>query len=232
MKCFISCLTFLLLINCSTFNLALAAEDDLGLWTPIYIKLPVTKKIIGNFEVNTRLQENITDINQLLIRPSIGYKLNENLSVWQGHAWISSYLPRFIREQRIWQQILHEKHFSKFDLMNRTRFEERFIQNVEGVSLRGRHFLRAGYVLDKNKIWSLIISNELFVNLNSHFQGPQAGIDQNRVFAGINKKINNNFNFDLGYQLQYINNQAPARDRLNHVILANFYIDLPSLLKE
>lgn len=86
-------------------------EDDLGLWTPIYIQTPITKKVRLNLEVNPRIQENIRDVFQLLLRPSISYKLTENLSIWQGYAWVTFYNPRFLREQRIWQQILYEKFF-------------------------------------------------------------------------------------------------------------------------
>ena len=206
-------------------------EDDLGLWAPVYIKMPLTEKIKSNLEINPRIQENVTHINQLLVRPSLGYQLTKDLSVWQGYGWVTNYIPRFVREQRIWQQILHEKNFSKFVLTNRFRFEERLIQDVEGVSLRGRYLLRTLYPVSKNKLWSLVLSDELFVNLNAHHDGPQVGVDQNRLFVGVNKKINKNINIEGGYQLQYINSLSPHIDKLNHIILISLYVTLPQFVK-
>ena len=207
-------------------------ENDLGLWTSVYIKLPVSEKIKTSFEVHPRIQNNITHINQLLLRPSVGYQVNKNLSLWQGYGWITNYIPRFAREQRTWQQVLYEKEFSRFTFSSRFRFEERFIQDVEGVSLRGRDLIKFVFPLNKKKDWGLVLSDELFVNLISHFHGPQAGIDQNRLFVGLSKKISENVKLEGGYQLQYINNNSPKADRLNHIIRVNMYFTLPQLLKD
>ncbi len=88
------------------------------------------------------------------------------------------------------------------------------------------------YPLGNKKKWLLVISNELFLNLNSHFKGPQARIDQNKFFTGINKKISDNINLEGGYQLQYINQKGPQADKLNHIVLFNLYIPLPQLIED
>lgn len=209
-----------------------ALENDLGLWSSTYISLPINKKFKANLEINPRIQKNITHINQLFVRPSIGYQLTDHLSIWQGYGWITNYIPTFTREQRIWQQLLHEKDFSKFRLINRLRLEERFIQDVNGVPLRTRYLLRAMFPIEKTKKWFFVTSDELFVNFDSHFHGPQAGIDQNRFFVGLNHKISDNVSLEGGYQMQYLNKQLPTQDRLNHIILINMYFNLPQLLKD
>lgn len=100
------------------------------------------------------------------------------------------------------------------------------------VSLRGRWFLRALYPLDKNKKLFFSLYDEFFLNLNNHTNGPQSGVDQNRLFAGIYRKINENVGAELGYQLQYVNNPAPQIDRFNHIILSNIYIELPQIFRD
>ncbi len=211
---------------------AYAVENDLGLWAPIYLELPINKKVESRLEINTRLQDNVTALNQLVVRPSIGYNINDKLSLWAGHAWSTYYSDRFLREQRPWQQILLMNRFGKLLLVNRTRLEERFIQDVEGVSIRGRHSVKGIYSLGNKQMWELVLANELFVNLNSHFGGPQAGIDQNRFYTGIARVINKNVKVETGYQLQYINQPSPKMDRLNHAILISLFITLPQLLKD
>lgn len=177
----------------------MAVENDLGLWTPVYIKLPVTEKIITQLEINPRIQENITHINQLLVRPSIGYQLSKNLSIWQRYAWVTNYIPNFVNENRIWQQILYGREIGRFILSSRSHLEERFIKNVHGSPIRFRNMFRVQYTLNKNKDLAFVIYDEPFINIGTHFQGPQSGIDQNRFFTGLNKKINQYTNIEGGY---------------------------------
>jgi len=209
---------------------AFALENDLGLWTPVYIKLPVTEKFKAQLEINPRIQENVTHINQLLIRPSVGYQLTKNLSIWQGYAWVTNYTPKFVSEQRIWEQVLYEREFGRWGLSSRTRLEERFIQNVHGTPVRFREMLRVQYVLDKKKNWAFVAYDEPFINLSTHFHGPQAGVDQNRFFVGLNRKVSKYANVEGGYLMQYFNIHAPSQDRINHNILVNLYINLSQLL--
>ncbi len=225
-------LILLLVVICNLIIFpVLAVENDLGLWTPIYIKLPVTEKIITQLEINPRIQENITHINQLLVRPSVGYQLTKNLSIWQGYAWVTNYIPSFVNENRIWQQILYEKEIGRFVFSSRSRLEERFIENVHGTPVRFRNMFRAQYALDKNKHWAFVIYDEPFINIGSHFQGPQSGIDQNRFFVGLNKKFTQNTSIEGGYLMQYLNVASPIQDRLNHNILVNLYLTLPQVIK-
>lgn len=224
------------ILNTSAFaNSDHYLQDDFGYWTPIYLNVPVTDKIRGQFEVNPRIQQNGTHINQLLVRPSIGYNLTKNWSVWQGYAWVTNYLPSFVSEQRIWQQLLYEKHFErvpKLSLINRFRTEERFIQHINGSPFRIRNMFRLQYALDKDKKWSFVLFDEPFVNIGSHDNGPQSGVDQNRFFAGINRKFNSHCNAEAGYLMQYINTPNSGVDKLNHNILVNVYFTTPQLFNK
>lgn len=212
---------------------ALAVENDFGLWVPTYINLPITEKVKSQLEVTPRIQDNLTEFSQLLIRPSVGYQLTKELSIWQGYGWITNYIPKFASENRIWQQLLYEKHFKRFprfSLVNRFRVEERFFEDVNGVPVRLRNMLRLQYALGKKQKWSLVLFDEPFINLGKTPIGPN-GIDQNRLFVGLNRKVTKDFNYDFGYLMQYINRFSPIDDRLNHNILINFYLTLPQVIK-
>ena len=216
---------------CFTARPSYAVYNDPGLWAPTYILLPINNKFKANLEISPRIQKNISHINQLFLRPSLGYQLTENLSIWQGYAWITNYIPRFVREERIWQQILHEKHFSKFTLINRLRLEERFIQDINGVPLRMRYLFKVKIPFGETKKWAFVIFDEPFINLDTHFKGPKAGVDQNRFFIGLNRKLSDNVSVEGGYQMQYINRRSPMQDKLNHIILINMYFNLPQVFR-
>lgn len=206
-------------------------ENDLGLWTAINVNAPIKGKFESRFQFSPRLVSNITDFNQFILHALLGYRFNEHFSFFQGYAWSTLYIPNFRREQRPYQELTFSHELSKIVLDHRFRFEERFIQDIEGISLRARYRLKGIYPLDVKKIWSLVLFDELFVNLNSHFDGPQAGIDQNRLYAGINRKLTDNTNIDLGYQLQYLNRPGPSLDRLNHFIFFYLNFNLPPMFK-
>ena len=223
-------LIFCLIISLFNFQAARAdsyLEDDLQLWVPVYITFPVKDKIKGYFEVNPRTGDNVTDFSQLIIRPAVGYQVNDKLSLWQGYAWVTNYLGGFRNENRIFQQLIYQHKFlKKLLFIHRARLEERLIEDTGSTAIRGRYMLRAHYPLGKSKKWSLALYDEIFLNLNSVAGGPNAGLDQNRLFGGINKKINDQVNAELGYQMQLINRQAPVVDHLVHGVLMNIFINL------
>ena len=208
-----------------------AVQNDLGLWTPVFITLPINEKVSSQLEINPRIQDNVTRFNQLFINPSLTYNLNKFFSFTQGYSWNPEFNP-FSNRSRIWEQLQLRNNFSKLRLENRFRLEERFIEDVSGVPVRGRYRIGIWMPLDKEKKWALVTWDEIFVNFNSRPQGPQGGFDRNWLFAGINKKISENVNLEGGYMFQYINNKSPKQDLLNHVILVNLYINLLQLIKK
>jgi hypothetical protein len=213
--------------------------SDFRLWTPVYLTVNLPSKFLAYMEVNPRIGDDVTNIDQLLLRPAIGYKLTENLSIWQGYAWVGNFNQRhtppqspFFEENRIFQQVIYTQKFSGFKFMSRTRLEERWIEHADGTALRFRQMLRLAYPLPIASDWALVGYDEIFINLNAvgvpAGKGPGAGIDQNRFFLGINKTFNQYFNVDIGYQNQMINSrQLPGNANLiNHIFLLQFFINL------
>lgn len=203
-------------------------ENDLQLWLPVTFKTKVDDHFFGYFEVQPRIGNNLvgpTDpaegdhFSLLIVRPAVGYQVNKVMSVWQGYAWAPSYLPRYRNENRIWQQVMFENKIKKLTIINRTRLEERWFENSGGTSVRARHLVRGLYPIGKSKKWSLVASEEYFVNLNSAQNAPKSGFDQNRFFIGFNRKINDTMNFETGYMLNFVNRADPLADRFNHAIL-------------
>lgn len=202
-------------------------KNDLQAWQVVTLqtKTGPGKRILGYLEVQPRTgnldssDTRTSDFSALIIRPAIGYQVNKHVSLWQGYAWAPQFLPFSRHENRLFQQMLIENKLKKITLVNRTRLEQRWLEGADRTSVRLRHMLRAAYPLGKNQKWSLVGSNELFVNLNSVEGGPQGGVDQNRVFLGLHRKFNKHVNAEAGYLNQYINAKDPIADRMNHVIL-------------
>ncbi|UVT15798.1 MAG: DUF2490 domain-containing protein [Nitrospira sp.] len=219
----------------STFN------QDLRLWTPTFLTVKLPSSFIAYMEVNPRFADldDSGKIDQLLLRPALGYQLTENVSIWQGYAWVGNFNQRhtppqssFFEENRIYQQINYTSKFDSFKILSRFRLEERWIEHADGTALRFRMMVRGMYPLPVAPKWALVTYDEIFVNLNTvgtiQGKGPASGFDQNRFFVGLNRTFGKHFNMDVGYQNQLLNSRSIPNlaNQMNHAILLNFYINL------
>lgn len=202
-------------------------EHDFRLWSPVYLTVPLSPSFIGYMEVNPRFGDDVSELDQLLLRPAIGYKLSEHVSLWQGYAWIGNYAPRFIEEHRIFQQLVYSRKFQFVKIFSRSRIEERIIDDADDTAIRARTMLRGDFPIQQFPGWALVLYDEIFVNVNAVGNGPEAGFDQNRFFLGMNHQVSEHFNVDVGYQMQVLNNrQSGLTNQANHVILLQFFINL------
>lgn len=216
----------LILFTADMKKTANAGSDDFQIWSPVYLAYSYTDNIQGWYEVQPRFGENASQVNQLLLRTALGYRVTKHWSLWQGYAWTPGFEPGFVNENRIYQQMVYTQGFQAVDVMSRTRLEQRWIQHVSGTAVRFRTLLRGRFPLDDARIWGLVTQNEIFFNLNSPTNGPEGGFDQNRFFLGLNKKINVHLSVDGGYQLQAINtDESSPFDTLNHILLIQFFLN-------
>ena len=202
-------------------------KNDLGLWTAINLNAPITKKIESRFQFSPRWTDNITGFNQFILHALLGYKFNDHFSFFQGYAWSTTYIPGFKSEQRPYQELDFSHKLKKILFDHRIRFEERFLEDVDRVSLRFRYKITGTYPLGKSSKWSLVLFDELFLNLNSQAGGPFAGIDQNRIYAGLNRKLTEYLSTEFGYQLQHSHKPSLPTDTLNHFIVFYLNLNLP-----
>lgn len=207
-------------------------EDNLQNWSIVTLNAKLKNRVLAYLEIQPRTtltgpeEDNENRFNILLVRPAIGYQVTKSLSVWQGYGWTPSFNPEFRNEHRLWQQVLLNNKIKSLTLVNRTRLEERFIEDAGETSVRGRHMIRLAMPVDKQEKWSLVSYDEAFLNFNSTPNGPKSGFDQNRIFIGLNRKINKHISLEGGYINQYINRKSPTRDRLNHGILVWLNINI------
>jgi hypothetical protein len=203
----------------------LAGKHDFQIWTPVYLTVNFTDKIQGWYEAQPRFGDDASQVNQLLLRTALGYTFAENWSIWQGYAWTPDIEPKFKTENRIYQQLLYAQKFPAIKMMSRTRLEERWIKDVSGTAVRFRTLLRGQVPLGDQGRWGIVVQDEIFFNINSPTNGPDSGLDQNRVFVGINRAMNEYLNVDAGYQLQTVNtSESGVFNDKNSILLVQFFL--------
>ncbi len=198
-------------------------QQNFGIWSPIFLTFPVGSKFLGYAEFQPRFTGEGIPLDQLFFRPAFGYKLAKQFSLWQGYAWLGNFRPTFKWEHRLYQQMLYHAIFKFLTLQSRTRFEQRFIESTNAVSLRGRTQLRINIPMTQKRDWLFVVSDEVFFHLNSVQNGPQSGFDQNRLFVGTNFQFSPQISLDVGYQLQTIKNSVW---RINHNLVLQVFINL------
>lgn len=177
-------------------------------------------------EVQPRFGRNFTDADRLLLRPALGWEVAPGWSLWLGYAWTPLLTP-LQHEHRPYQQLLAESTLGPVALVNRTRFEQRFIEGAGGPSLRARHLVRGVWgPLPATPALRLAASEELFVNLNGVTGGPAGGLDQNRAFVGLNVLVNAALQLEAGYLHNHVW-RAGGDDRVNHVLLIVAFVTVP-----
>jgi hypothetical protein len=213
-------------------------SQDFRLWSPVFLTVKLPSSFLAYMEVQPRFADldDAGHIDQLLLRPAVGYQLTDNLSIWQGYAWVGSYNQRhippqspFFEESRIYQQVNYTHKFQSLKILSRTRLEERWIEHVDGTAVRFRTMLRGTYPLPVAPEWALVVSDEIFIHLNTvGTRGPAAGFDQNRFFVGINRTFSKYLNMDIGYQNQLLNSRSipDLANQMNHIILLQLFINL------
>ena len=182
--------------------------SDFQIWGNVTAMGPVSGKVRYWLEGQGRFGDDASRLSQLLLRPGVGYVLNNSSSLWVGYAYINTRFPFSSQnsdENRIWQQFLWVKDLSWGRLFSRTRLEQRFIDSVSTTGWRFRQFVRMQRPFKSNDRVFIALADEVFVQLNNTSkQSSNRGFDQNRIFAGIGFLPNTNTLFEIGYQNQTI----------------------------
>jgi hypothetical protein len=204
-KSFVLRITLLLSLFLLVTSPALAQRSDFQAWSQLTTQIAIDdqKKWLFYFEAQPRVGDDVSRLERLLLRPAIGYNIDEDITLYLGYGWTPTYTNAeyegdFLNENRIWQQILIKKSAFGLDWQHRLREEQRMIQDTSSVANRFRYLLRGSYKFCDCQDFGLTGYNELFVNINTVEGGPRAGFDRDRFFFGPFLQ-QGNARYEVGY---------------------------------
>lgn len=177
-------------------------------------------------EIQPRFDIARASVERLLLRAAVGYDLPAHFSFWAGYGYTPLFTPTKSDEHRPYLQLLGEHGVGPLRMTNRTRMEARFIQGTEMASFRARHMLRGLYRLPDSQL-GFAAYDEFFVNVNSVPGGPSAGVDQNRLFGGVNYMVLPVLQLEGGYLWNYIWRPGAPANRGNHCVVLWLNLTLP-----
>ena len=170
-------------------------------------------------DLRQRWREEGENFDQFIASGYIIKKLSPKFALGLGIDHIQNHPSgkESFEENRITSQMQYKfDDIAGIKIQSRTRFEFRRREQFDDIAYRLREQMRASYPLNFNPNISLVMFDELLLNLNSTDWKVARGIDQNRVFVGMGYQANTHVNIEFGYLNQYINTQTINRE--NHVL--------------
>lgn len=195
-------------------------KEDGGYWFNLRMQgeLPV-QNFYWDMDINPRWRNEGKHLDNLYLRPAVFYKPDSKTSLWLGHDTIASHPDgkSSYQENRWWQQFQYQfDPVQSITFTNRSRLEQRTREGFHDTGHRLRQMFKASKAVTNYPALSYVMSDELFVNVDQTDWGAHRGLDQNRLFVGINWKVNKRCTLETGYLNQIVNKTTHNLE--NHVI--------------
>ena len=201
------------------------SEHDLSSWTNVTVQGPIGDRFFWFAEAQPRVQQEVSHLDQLLLRGALGYKVTSRLTLYQGYLHVVLPIEGGAdrNEERPFQQATWLVPVSYGELQSRTRVEQRFLSTGDDVGVRLRQMLRYELPAAKRAAKPLIHA-EAFVALNDTDWGAKAGFDQLRSFVGAEVPLFGTSTAELGYMNQVVN--RPGDVLVNHIASVTVFVRL------
>jgi nucleoside-specific outer membrane channel protein Tsx len=198
--------------------LGFSQENGSGNWLVYIGSKQLNSKWNLHHEIQYRNYNTIGNLEQLLLRTGLGYKVGEKSNLLLGYGYINSenYTGNeddkvTVEEHRIFQQFITKHTIGKLSLQHRYRFEQRFV--ASDFKTRFRYFLGLNIPFKDSKYY-LSSYNEIFLN------GASNVFDRNRVYGGLGYKVSEGIKLEVGYMNQIF--ETSSRDQINLITFINF----------
>lgn len=214
-------------------------------WYAFFITPKISDKVSAHIEYQWRRADWVKNWQQSLPRVGINYKINSNLTVQAGYAWIHTFpygetnlaaVPKTFPEHRSYEQLTVNTPVGKTTLTHRLRLEQRWLGRYNSISSekpdkwvylnRVRYMPRLDIPL--NKKWYAAIYDEIMIGF-----GKNVGeniFDQNRIALLTGYKFNKNLRIEAGYinQIVMLGREVENKNIFQHNngIVINTYINL------
>lgn len=193
-----------------------ATDEDTQAWSVVNATASLSDKMVLAFDGQTRFSDDASRLGQLIIRPSVGVRLDATTTASLGYAYVRS-TPKgrpTTHEHRIWQQMAYRLagDGKGMTLTGRTRLEQRSVETRDGVGWRVRQQVRLTAPI-KDKVRG-VAWTEPFIGLNQTSWGQRDGLHLWRSFAGVSVPVSKTVTLEPGYLHQRAFRSGP--DAVTH----------------
>lgn len=204
-KCFAAVLPLALLCMASP---VLASENEAQLWLNEQIATDLGESTRLEFEVDERIRSDAFGGDQYEVRLGAYRDIGSGFKIGAAVVYQRTDTQDEIRAQ---QQL----QFDTGPLSLRTRFEQRFIEDVGPTVYRFRQRVQLSQPLDEARRWTAFANVEGYFTLNESRPGALTGLTSLRSQIGVRRKLSDTVTVGLIY-LRHQDMRRNAPDRVGH----------------
>jgi len=211
-------------ILCFAFASAGAfADSDVQSWIQFLSQGKLTPQLRLWTEVQPRFGSGVGGLTTLMVRPGVGWQVNEEFSLWGGYAWTPLLKPTSRDEHRAWTQAIYVARPLGGTFTQRLRMELRSIEGASNSAFRLRYQARLAIAVALDNALSFVVYDEVFLSLNDASPIITSGFDQNRLFLGAFHRFSPELGLDIGYLWNAVRRPGAPENRTNHVVMISLY---------
>ncbi len=206
-------------------------------WFMYFGSHKLSKKWGIHLEAQLRRNEVVKNPQQLLLRTGLNYHFNANVFATAGYCFVETYpygeyaVETSFPEHRLWEQVQIKNEIGRFEMINRFRLEQRWMQLPVFVNnkyepgdpvyqnrfrLLNRFSIpfKGKTIADKSLYAS--VYNEIMVSFGKNVR--MNIFDQNRAYAAIGYKIPKLGKLEIGYLQHLLIKGDGVRVENNHTL--------------
>ena len=232
---------FLLTLAQAIPALAIESEDELGNWIGATSAMRFSNRWSLFLQGELRTWEMASNLNELLFRVAGHYDFSKKYRGAAGYVRVDTWpfteggLRKFF-ENRAFQEVLIKAKWGKAKANHRFRLEQRWITSDEfgtEYSNRARYMLAYTHPLNSDTMKPgtnfIQVFDEVFVDFDRggywfNLEGAEAGLNQNRLYAGFGRQLAALSNVRLGLLWQH----RPRADYFRLVLAYSHNFDFRS----
>jgi hypothetical protein len=183
------------------------AREDEQLWTNANVNVKLSDKWRLQQELTTRFSDNRDGLYEVESVTLLGYRIAKDVTLAAGYVHNPQYSGGdfTVMEHRAREQVTFDNvaRMGSGKLSARFRMEQRWREGVDGTGWRMRPYVKFSLPLARGSKTSLVLSSEMFVNLNRTPFQRQDGLDRMRNLIAINTPLTKTLSAEIGYLNQH-----------------------------
>lgn len=199
-------------------------HQDAQLWLQLNSQIPVAKTWSLILEGQPRWDQNFSKYDQVVLRAGMLKRLTPRIQLSAAYAFVPRYtqIGTVYEHQAYQQAVFVLPRLGKWTPQVRLREDERYLSQWGEAAHRVRGQLRVSRPMPRAPGWTLVVHQELFVNWDSTPRGPSPGLDQHRLFTGVNHPLTRDLAIETGYLWQDLFRLGARPARHNHIAMVQF----------
>ena len=205
---------------------AILDQWDAQLWLQVNSQIPVARTWSVILEGQPRWNENFTHYDQVVLRGGLLKRVTPGVQLGAAYAMVPRHtvVGTLLEHQAYEQVLLALPRVGHWAPVLRVREDQRYLHEWGEVSHRIREQVRVTRPLSTAPGWTLVLHQELFLNWSDTRLGPARGVDQHRLFTGLQRRLSRDLAVEAGYMWQEVFQLGVRPARHNHIAVVQLLV--------